>query len=253
MPLVYRGMKPAQGVAGPLVADDNANALGVRTKPPCNAADVVTYQQNEAPWVAPMAANPDPPPDQVPQGISVAYGSGCNLPPHRRPKGAPWNGTGAAGLQMWQLDTATLVPQQLADRAAPLDGQPQHAVIAPAQNMALATYRGYIAATAANWALAPAPASACPTTTTSAGAESMEPRLQQLAESVGAGAPAAGLVTALLEANARGVTATTLVAGLEAAAARAEEAGNEDGAESLRSILDRITGYCAPAERIRLR
>ncbi|MDN5797894.1 MAG: hypothetical protein L0H79_19410 [Intrasporangium sp.] len=253
MPLVYRGMKPAVGVAGPLVADNNANALGVRTNPPSNAADVVTYLQNEVPWVAPMAANPDPPPDQVPQGISVASGSGCNLPPHRRPKGAPWNGTGAAGLQMWQLDTATLVPQQLAARAAPLPGQPQHAVISPGQDMALATYRGYIAATAANWALAPNPDDPCPTTTATAGAEPMEPNLPQLADSVGAGAPAADLVTALLEANARGVTATALVAGLEAAVQRADEAGNEEGAESLRNILDRITGYCAPPDRITLR
>jgi hypothetical protein len=245
MPLIYRGMLPADGTDGPLVKDNNANALGVRVYPPSNTPDVVTYDQDKVPWVDPVHS-------AAPQGISVASQSGCNLPAHRRPPGEPWNGTGHKKLVMWQLDTSTLVPDQLAAVAAPLADQPEHAVISPAVQMALATYRGYIAGTAGNWSKAPAPSTHCTATSVGRGAASMEPHLEQLADSVATGAGPIELITALVNANRRGVRAATLVAGLEAAVQRAEDAGNDDGAEALRSLLDRITGYCAPSARIQL-
>src|SRR5690606_30752852 len=106
MVTIYRGMKAdLTHVDRPLTANGNGNALGVRSTGA--NPDVVTYQQNRQDWVAPQHLG-------EPQGISVAVGSGCNLPKHRRPKGAPWNGTGAAGLRVWQLDTTGLTPAQLA-------------------------------------------------------------------------------------------------------------------------------------------
>jgi hypothetical protein len=246
MPYVYRGMKPNSTNTGPLVEDDNANALGVRVTPPSQVADVVTYLQGEVPWVSPVD------PDGNPQGISVALGSGCNLPPHRRPKGAPWNGTGAAGLQMWRLDTGVLVPNQLQSVPAPVQGQPEHAVISPAQMMPLATYRGYIAATAASWQPAPAPDPACGTTTDLIRGATVEPHLSRLLTGVAGGDDPAELVSALRAANEQGTSATELVAGVEASVQELEQVGDEDGAEVLRSVLDRLTGYCAPADRIEL-
>lgn len=246
MAYVFRGMKPNVTNDGPLVEDNNANALGVRVKPPAPAADVETYLQAEVPWVRPLDSA-----DQ-PQGISVAYTSGCNLPPHRRPKGAPWNGTGAAGLLMWRLDTAVLVPEQLQDVAAPLDGQPQHAVISPAQLMPLATYRGYVAGTAGSWAPAPNPVPACAATTDLVSGATVDPHLARLLTGVAGGDDPAELVAALRAANAQGTSATELVAGVEASVQELEQGGDEDGAEALRAVLDRITGYCAPADRILL-
>lgn len=246
MTLVYRGMKPAVSPSvGPLVADDDANALGVRTDPPSKAKDVTTYQQNEVPWVSPTES-------EEPQGISVASGSGCNLPAHRRPRGDPWNGTGNKDLQMWQLDGGLLTPAQLAVQPAPLEGQPEHKVIAPGQRMALSTYREYIAATAGHWVKAPVPDRACPAPKIALGVDAMEPQLEQLTDATASGKEPAELVAALVEANGRGVSASTLVAGVEAAIARAETAGNDDGAEALRTVLDRATGYCAPSDRIEL-
>ena len=43
-----------------------------------------------------------------------------------------------------------------------------------------------------------------------------------------------------------------LIAGIESEVARAEAAGNDDGAERLRGVLDRLTGWCAPSSRIEL-
>lgn len=246
MPLVYRGMRPNVANNGPLVAENNANALGVRVTPPAAVADVETYLQGEVPWVSPLDGTGQP------QGISVALLSGCNLPSHRRPQGPPWNGTGAAGLQMWQLDSATLVPDQLQVVPAPLPGQPQHAVISPAQLMPLATYRGYIAATAPSWQLAPNPVPACLPGADLVGGATVEPHLVRLLGGVAGGDDPAELVAALRAANELGTSATELVAGVEASVQELEQGGDEDGAEMLRSVLDRLTGYCAPADRIEL-
>ena len=247
MTLVYRGMKPAVSPpVGPLVADNNANALGVRTVPPSNGKDVTTYLQNEVPWVSPVDGCGEP------QGISVASGSGCNLPAHRRPKGDPWNGTGTSGLQMWQFDGELLKPAELAVQPAPLLDQPEHKVIAPGERMALSTYRRHIADTAEDWKEAPVPDHACPAPKIALGVDAMEPQLEQLTDATASGEEPAELVAALVEANGRGVSASTLVAGVEAAIVRAEAVGNDDGAEALRTVLDRATGYCAPSDRIEL-
>ncbi|WP_034610787.1 hypothetical protein [Cellulomonas sp. URHD0024] len=237
-------MRPNVANNGPLVQDDNANALGVRVTPPSAAADVVTYLQGGVPWVSPL----DPAGD--PQGISVAAGSGCNLPSHRRPRGAPWNGTGAVGLQMWQLDTAVLVPAQLQAVPAPVPGQPQHEVISPAQLMSLALYRGYIAATAPSWQLSPAPVPACAAAADLTRGAPVDAHLVGLLTGVAGGEDPTELVAALRAANEQGTSAAELVAGIEASVQRLEEGGDDDGAEVLRGVLDRITGYCAPADRI---
>jgi hypothetical protein len=246
MPLVYRGMRPNLANNGPLLADNNANALGVRVTPPAPVADVDTYLQGGVPWTGPLD------PAGQPQGISVAFLSGCNLPSHRRPPGPVWNGTGAATLQMWQLDTATLVPADLQAVAAALPGQPQHAVISPAQLMSLATYRGYIAATAPDWQLAPNPVPACAPGADIVGGTIVEPHLVRLLGGVAGGDDPTELVAALRAANERGTSGTELVAGVEASVRELEQGGDDDGAEVLRAVLDRITGYCAPKDRIQL-
>lgn len=244
MPFVYRGMIPNVDGTGPMVADNNANTLGVRAQPDSKFPDVKTYQQNEVPWVAPTDAG-------TPQGISVASESGCNLPRHRRPKGAPWNGTGVMGLKVWQLDTTTLTANELQSVHAPLADQPQHYVISPGIMMSLANYRGYIADTKDHWAPAPDPAAPCQGLLVR-GADVVEPHLEQLADATASGARSDDLVTALVQANGQGVSASILVAGVETAIQRAESTGNDEGAETLRSVLDRVTGYCAPSDRIEL-
>lgn len=246
MPVVYRGMK----ITGerPVVADNDANALGVRSNPPRNPYDVITYLQGQEPWVRPLDDAGEP------QGMSVATGSGCNLPPFRRPPGAPWNGTSTvATLRMWQLDTATLVPAHLVLVPAPLEDQPEHCVISPAVNMPLATYRGYLAGTVDAWALSPAPAVAC-AAVGAVGGSRVDTHLVRLADAVasGQGQGHDELVAALVSANRGGLGRAEIVAGLEAATQRASAAGDEDGAEAVREVLDRIYGYCAPAIRITL-
>ncbi|PFG33351.1 hypothetical protein [Sanguibacter antarcticus] len=244
MPVVYRGMLPDVPPLAPLHEENNANALGVRVNPPSMAPDVESYLENEEPWVNPVDQNGDP------QGISVATGSGCNLPVHRRPRDAPWNGSGRVGLLMWELDTMRLVPAHLALMPAPLPDQPHHAVIGPAVAMSLATYRGYIAATANDWAISPDPAVACAAAL--GGPVMMQTHLDRLSVAVATGADPADLVKALIEANASGLSAAEIVAGVQAQVLSAEHQGNSDGAESLREILDRVHGYCAPAYRIPL-
>lgn len=243
MVIINRGMKvDSAHVDQPLVENGNGNALGVRstgTNP-----DVVTYQQNTQAWVAPEHLG-------EPQGISVAVGSGCNLPKHRRPKGAPWNGTGAAGLRVWQLDSATLTPAQLAAVAAPIPpDQPHHYVVAPGEAMSLAQYEGYVAGTMGDWTFAPDPDPACVAAVFEGAA--VEPHLVRLAGGVAGGDDPAELVDAIVAANRAGTGRDALIAGVEAEVDRAETAGDDDGAERLRGVLDRLTGWCAPSLRIEL-
>jgi hypothetical protein len=243
MVIVYRGMKPDPDHGDqPMAADGNGNALGVRSTGA--NPDVVTYEQNRQDWVAPQHQG-------EPQGISVAVGSGCNLPRHRRPKGAPWNGTGAAGLLVWQLDSATLTPSQLAAVAAPiLPDQPDHYVVSPGQDMPLASYQGYVKGTVGHWTLAPDPDPACAIASLEGAA--VEPHLVQLAAGVAAGDDPAELVGAIVGAKRAGAGREDLIVGIESEVARAEAAGDDDGAERLRGVLDRLTGWCAPSSRIEL-
>jgi hypothetical protein len=239
MALVYRGMRPDAAGTGPLVANENGNALGVR------AADIQTYLSGGVPWLNPVNSG------GTAQGVSVATGSGCNLPSHRRPPGAPWNGTGTAALRMWQLDDATLVPDQLANRAAPNPAHPDHAVIAPGQAMPVSTYTGYIAGTAAHWAQAPAPAVACAAALVP-GRSTVEPQLDRLVTAVAGGAEHAALIDALVVANRSGTPGEQLIADLDARAQQLDQDGDEDGAEAIRVVLDRLTGFCAPDQRVEL-
>jgi len=255
MPTVYRGMwsVPNQNPIPPLILAENANALGVRSTG--NAADVETFLQGEVKWVRPRGGGGA----GGWQGMSVSKAA-CNLPRHRRPSGVPWNGTGNSNggrnpMQMFQLDTAVLVPAQLVYHDDPVDSDPEHCLISPAQDMTLDNYQSYLAATVGQWSVAPAPVNPCPPTLV-AGREDrpmvLPEHLPPLFDEVSNGADPAELVSALVEANGRGTSAATLTDGIERAVASAEAAGNEDGAEALREILDRITGYCAPAFRIEL-
>jgi hypothetical protein len=242
MVIIYRGMRADPVTPNqPLAENNNGNALGVRSQGA--GADVVTYQANQQEWV-------DPQHNGSPQGISVAVGSGCNLPPHRRPKGAPWNGTGANGLIVWELDTTNLVPAQLAEHADPLPGQPSHYVVAPAVLMSLAMYQGYVTGTAAHWVQSPPPVPACAVPAFEG--EAVEPHLTHLAVRVAGGGEPGELIDAIVAANRAGTGRAEIVAGIEAEVARAEAAGDDAGAEHLRGVLDRITGWCAPSLRVEL-
>ncbi|KGM13462.1 hypothetical protein N869_13775 [Cellulomonas bogoriensis 69B4 = DSM 16987] len=237
-------MRPAAPGPGPLAQDNNANALGVRVNSPPAPSDVETYMQNEVPWVNPLTG------DGSPQGVSVATGSGCNLPTHRRPKGAPWNGTGANGLLMWELDDTVLVPAQLRVVAAPLPEQPEHAVISPAVAMSLHQYRQYIASTQLHWEQSAEPVPHCAPGAVLEGGRAVHAHVDALVAAVAGGDDPGELIEALRAQNAAGTSAPQIVAHLEAAAVQADSQGNDDGAEALRGVLDRISGYCAPAHRI---
>lgn len=254
MTTVYRGMWSVPNVdpIRPLVLAENANTLGVRST---GAADVETFLQGQVKWVRPRGGGGS----GGWQGMSVSKAP-CNLPKHRRPKGAPWNGSGSDNggknpMQMFQLDTDSLVPAQLVYHDDPVPTDDQHGLISPAQDMTLDNYQSYLAATVNHWSVAPAPDNPCSTTLLSGredGSMDMPAHLGPLLDQVSTGVDPTELVTALVEANEQGASAATLTSGIEAAVARAEEAGNEEGAEALREILDRITGYCAPAFRITL-
>lgn len=245
MPIVYRGMLkavPGPAPSPPATGDVSGNTLGVRN------ADVVTHPANGQVCVNPTSPNGHP------QGMSVAPGSGCNLPAWRRPSGAPWNGTGRAGLVVYEIDTVNLVPVQLAYALDP--GNNAHGFITVAAvDTPLATYRGWVAGTAGQWAQAPAPGGPCPPPPPEEEQMGSSPELEELA-AVAASAAASGdpteLVTQLISRNRAGLSRESIVMRLQAQAQEAEAAGDDVGAETLRSALDRIAGWCAPDQRIDL-
>lgn len=243
MPIVYRGMLLAAGGVGPQVGDNTGNQLGVRD------TDVHTYIQGMVPWV-------DPDYNAAPQGVSVAPGSPCNLPSHRRPPGPPWNGTGNRNLIVWELNTNTLVPANIAYAADP--GNVNHGLITPGIAMTLAQYRTFVHGTAGNWQQAAAPVPACPAAAAAiddAESESLvngPDDLVELIDAAAGGADPSVLLERLQAANAQGVGASSIVSWLEAGVRRAEAAGDDDGAETLRTLLDRITGFSGPHARIEL-
>lgn len=248
MPTVYRGMFADASGQHPGVGNNSGNLLGIRTGV---NADVRTELENGVPWVRPTYQG-------QPQGLSVNANDPCGLPAHRRPPGPPWNGTGSANLRIWSLNTTVLVPVQLGYVGAPVDGQPDHGLVNPGDFMPLAQYQGYIQGTQNSWALVAAPASPCPAAGDIEPEEESAPmsRAKDLAE--GIDATAAGddpdaLVERVKSANEAGTSAIAIVAALEAGVARAESAGQEEGAEALRGLLDRITGFCSPHARIELR
>ncbi|WP_298134975.1 hypothetical protein [Micropruina sp.] len=263
MAYVYRGMWSVlnSDPTTPLVEAQNANALGVRAgtdpnqKPP---PDVITFSEAEQAWVGPRSPQPA---DKI-QGMSVSK-TPCNLPPHRRPKGAPWNGTngGNGGKNpsvMFRLNTDSL-PPSLAYHADPVaDGpfkDPDHGVISAARVMTETDYENALAGTVALWEKAPNPATPCTVSTqvsAQEGSMEVDAQLGSLLQQVAAGTHPQTLISALVEANEGGVSGATLVASIERAVDTAEEAGNADGAEALRGVLDRIYGYCAASARITL-
>ncbi|WP_438816909.1 hypothetical protein [Umezawaea beigongshangensis] len=233
MTLLYRGILPNAAGDGPLTGDDSGDKLGVRD------ADVTTYDEQGAPWVSPTNAG-------KPQGMSVSPDSGCNLPRWRRPAGQPWNGTNKKVL-VWQLDSDDLVPAQLSYVADP--GNTGHGFISPGVAMSLSDYRDLVHATAALWTTVDAPPQPCPST---GGTVSANDERAARIDAVAAGAAVDRLVEELLAANAAGLSGDAVVAELEAGVDRAEDAGQEDGAEVLRTLLDRVTGFCGPHARIDL-
>ncbi|MET9224451.1 hypothetical protein [Lentzea sp. NPDC003310] len=233
MPLIYRGILLAPGGL-PVVGDAIGDELGVRN------ADVVTTLYNGVPWVAPTNAG-------APQGTSVAPGSGCNLPPHRRPQGPPWNGTNnKAALRVWQLDTNQLVPNEL--QYVPDPALLTHGFLSPAGRMPLQEYRDYVHSTAPLWTIAPAPPQPC----AGAGAEGVPVDVEEraaLVDATASGGDVEALVAELRSANAAGTGRAALIAELTAGVERAED---DDAAEVLRTVLDRVTGFCSPHARVEL-
>jgi hypothetical protein len=235
MVLIYRGMLLDQaGAPQPVVGDTAGDQLGVRD------SDVAIVQQGGVPWVFPANAG-------APQGMSVSPDSGCNLPAHRRPRGAPWNGTNTKPmLRVWQLDTNVLVANQL--QYVPDPGNATHGYLSPAVPMPLQQYRAYVHATAPLWTIVPAPSQPC------AGAEAggepvdVEQRAA-LVDATASGGDVENLVAELRSANAAGTGRAALIAELTAGVERAED---DDAAEVLREVLDRVTGFCAPHARIDL-
>ncbi|MFD5830581.1 hypothetical protein [Lentzea sp. NPDC060358] len=232
MPIVYRGILLVTATGLPKVGDNGGDELGVRN------ADVVTYVENDVLWVAPTNSG-------SPQGTSVSPGSGCNLPVHRRPKGPPWNGSSTkAALRVWQLDTDVLTPKQLQYVADPHNLN--HGFISPGVQMPLQTYRDYVHATANQWQLAPVPAVAC---ATAEGASVNAEERAELVDATASGGDVERLVAELKSANSAGTGRAALVAELTAGVDRA---GDEDAAEVLLTLLDRVAGFCGPHARIDL-
>ena len=231
--IVYRGMFIDAG--HPQTGNDSGNKLGVRD------VDVVTYEANEEPWVRPLN-------DGAPQGVSVSFGSPCNLPTHRRPPGPPWNGNGSVNLHIWSIDTVIFTQDQLQYIEDPNPLMPNHGFIAPGEAMPLATYRGYVIGTANDWAAVPDPDPACPPLVV--GKDQMTIKAAtELALEVERHASNRAKNTAALEqlmrkANAAGLDKKQILHLLTSAATRAEKIGHDASAERLRTLCDRIVGFC---------
>ncbi|WP_434447046.1 hypothetical protein [Lentzea sp. E54] len=232
MPLIYRGILLDQNTNLPVTGDAVGDQLGVRDD------DVVTFLYNNVPWVSPTNAG-------TAQGTSVSPGTGCNLPAHRRPKGPPWNGTNnKPALRVWQLNTAALIPNELQYVADPLDLT--HGFLSPAGQMPLQEYRDYVHSTANLWTIAATPAQAC---VTAEGAPVNVEERAALMDATASGGDVENLVAELKSANAAGTGRAALIAELTAGVDRAED---DDAAEVLRTVLDRVTGFCGAHARIDL-
>ncbi|WP_300067715.1 hypothetical protein [uncultured Ruegeria sp.] len=243
-PIVYRGME-ANEEEKPVTGDQLGRQLGIRDN------EVDTYIANGKPWLNPLNNAGKP------QGLSVATLSGCNLPPHRRPAKSPWNGTNQfVGLTVFQIDVEQL-DDNLALVAAPLEGQPNHAVIGPAVAMSLADFRDLIHATQEQWNAAEAPDPACNST------------LRQNTKALGMDSPLYDFVNALASygsdqptssvelegmihaANSAGYSQQSIMTLLDAVAGTLEAADMADKADPIRTLQDRI--YGAGPRPIRLR
>ena len=237
MTIIYRGILIDLNTNLPVLGDVIGDTLGVRVPD-----DVVTTQNNGVPWVSPTNAG-------LAQGTSVAPDTGCNLPPHRRPKPpSAWNGVNKkADLRIWRLDSAIFQQNQLAYVPDPDD--PAHGFISPGVPMSLAAYRALVHGTAASWTLAPDPAPACTNVTLRGGGVSGEDERAALVDATAAGGDVEPLIVALRSANAAGVSRTSIIAELTAGVDRAPD---DDSAEVLLGLLDRITGFCGPHARIHL-
>jgi hypothetical protein len=246
MPILYRGMLLDAETGCPRKGNRNGNELGVRE------ADVVTYEKDGEPWVAPEH-------DGSPQGMSVSPDSGCRLPAHRRPAGPPWNGTHrsrkGAEFRVWRID-----PDVFGDRLTyqPDPAHPRdHGFVSPAEAMPLERYRDLVQGTDGLWTPAPPPAPECAATSGEVPVSTSEDRVARIdavATNAGTADDSAvdALVAELRTANAAGLGRDAVIAELTAGADRAVEAGNEDGAEALRTLLDRVHGFCGPHARIDL-
>lgn len=231
MPIVYRGIL-INSANQPVTGNEIGDQLGVRP------GDVQLVGGLVPPTVG---GNP--------QGASVSPGSGCNLPAHRRPKGSPWNGTSnKKDLRVWQLDTSLLTPTELAYAADPADTS--HGFLSPADAMALATFQGYVQGTANLWTLAPAPSTPCTTTVTTTEEKGVDAAERAaLVDATASGGDVELLVAELKSANAAGTSRSALIAELTAGV---ERAADDDAAEVLLTLLDRVTGFCSPHARIDL-
>ncbi|HUQ56252.1 hypothetical protein [Lentzea sp.] len=155
------------------------------------------------------------------------------------------NGTNTKpALRVWQLDTTTLVPNELQYVADPVDLA--HGSLSPAGQMPLQDHRGYVRSTANLWTIAPAPAQACVNV---GGAPVNVEERAALVDATASGGDVEKLVAELKSANTAGTGRAALIAGLTAGVDRAED---DDAAEVLRTVLDRVTGFCGPHARIDL-
>lgn len=237
-PTVYRGMA-ATAAGAPVVGDALGRQLGIRN------ADVDTYVANGEPWLNPLNNAGDP------QGLSVATGSPCNLPPHRRPFGPPWGGTNHfVGLTVFEIDAAQLDPN-LALVAAPLPNQPNHAVIGPAVAMSLANFRALIHNTQAQWNASAAPNPPCaPPPPLNGVLTIMDNPMHHFTNALarmGSDQPTSeaeleGLIHAV---KANGYSRASILNVMDAAAGALEAAELEDKAEPIRALQDRIHGMGA--------
>ncbi|WP_120501521.1 hypothetical protein [Roseovarius sp. EL26] len=245
-PIVYRGME-ANGAGQPVTGDALGRQLGIRN------ADVDTYMANEVEWLNPLNNA------GVPQGLSVATVSPCNLPSFRRPFGPPWGGTShVAGMTVFQIDTAQLDPQ-LVLRAAPLPGQPNHAIIGPNAAMTLANFRALIHATQAQWATTAAPNPPCappPPAPSSNEVTKMNNPIHDftnaLAQMGGTQpTPEVELEGHIHAVNAAGHSQAQIMTLMDAVAGALEAADLADKADPIRTLQERI--YGAGPRPIRLR
>lgn len=234
---LYRGMRlipnsnPPQPVQGTAFANTEARV----------PQDVATYQQNEEPWVRPLEGG-------NPQGLSVAVGDGCNLPPNNRPKTpSTWNGSASSTMEVWTVDSTALGAQLQYLLAEP---PPNHGVIAPVAAMPLAQYQTALSAVA--WVRVPPPAAAnaCP------GADVVpHDQLESDVLAILGASPVdtAALESAILAANQSGVSRAEILATLTTVGSRLDDAGDEETSNHVWDMYDRITGFCGPHACLNLR
>jgi len=205
--------------------------------------DVITYEQNEEKWVKPVVFKDG---SEQPQGISVVTGNACNLPANNRPKGAPWNGSASSTMGVWSISSNNL-GTDLQYVSAPIKDAPEHGVISPRQAMPLSQYQ--TALRGIQWVAVPAPTQSCESGDVVA---SNRLELDVMALMEASPPDSSALDSVVLAANRSGIPKTAILHTLTVIGQRFDESGQEERANHIWNLYDRIIGFCGPHARLDL-